>query len=138
QAVLKYEEAYHQCGLAPTGCKPEEFTALEGTTRPTMTQFVEGLVNEGLYFSRDVRGSYGVAESTTVESADAATAVFCIFDAGTVLGPLGPDGLPTVVNDQIQSIRYEYHVFLEGGDWLVGEVRQLERLGEGSSCPPAV
>ncbi len=136
QAVQDYATAYHLCGEKPAECVPESFTAVQGRSRSTVTDFVNGLMDEGLYFSADTRGSYLVAESTILESASEATAVFCVFDAGTVLGPVGPDGLPTVVNDQILSLRNEYYLFYENG-WLVGEKRELERVGEGSHCPPA-
>ena len=137
QAVQDYSVAYHACGAVPAACVPESFTAAQGRSFSTVTQFAQGLVDEGLYFSSDRRGSYVVAESVSVESGTQATAVFCVFDAGTVLGPNGPDGLPTVVNDQILSLRSEYVLFLEDDDWRVGEKRELERLGEGNLCPPA-
>ena len=129
--------AYHACGAAPVDCAPESFTAESGRSRSTVSEFVSGLISQGLYFSADRRGSYVVEESTSLVSETTATAVFCVFDAGTVLGPTGPDGLPTVVNDQLLSLRDEYQLFLEHGQWRVGEKRELEQLGEGSLCPPA-
>jgi len=137
QAVQDYSSAYHTCGVEPATCVPETFTAVSGRSRSTVTEFVEGLKDQGLYFSSELGGSYVVAESVSLDSQSEATAVFCVFDAGTVLGPAGPDGLPTVVNDQIVSLRDEYRLFLENGTWLVGEKQELERLGEGSLCPPA-
>ena len=91
----------------------------------------------GLYFSTDLRGSYLVAESVSVQSSTEATALYCVFDAAAVMGPIGPDGQPTVVNDQVISLRNEYHLFLENGLWKVGEQLELEELGEGNLCPPA-
>ena len=137
QAVQAYATAYHACGAEPAACAADTFTAVSGRSRSTVTEFAQGLVDQGLYFSPDQRGSYITVESVSIDSPSEATAVFCVFDAGTVLGPDGPDGLPTVVNNQIVSLRDEYHLFLENGNWLVGEKQELERLGEGSLCPPA-
>lgn len=95
------------------------------------------MAQQGLYFLPDPRGSYAVAESVNVVSATQATAIYCAFDAGTVMGPVGPDGVPTVVNDEVLSVRNEYRLYLEGGGWRVGEQRELEQLGRGSLCPPA-
>jgi hypothetical protein len=137
QAVQDYSTAYHQCGAVPADCQPDTFTAVQGHSRATLHEFASGLVGEGLYFSTDRRGSYLVSESISLPSPTEAIAVFCVFDAGTVLGPNGPDGLPTVVNDEVLSLRNEYSLFLENGSWRVGEKQELARLGEGSLCPPA-
>jgi hypothetical protein len=137
QAVQDYSEAYHQCGAAPASCVPENFTATQGHSRSTVTELATGMTQQGLYFSTDLRGSYLVAESVTIESPTEATAIYCAYDAGAVMGPNGPDGLPTVVNDQILSLRNEYRLFMEDGIWRVGEQLQLAVVGEGSLCPPA-
>ena len=137
QAVQDYSLAYHQCGMAPAVCDPTSFTATQGPSRSIVTKFATDMVQQGLYFSPDSRGSYIVVESVDVVSAKEATAVGCIYDAGTVLGPTGPDGLPTVLNDQILSLRNQYHLYLDEGGWRVGEKHELERLGEGNLCLPA-
>jgi ABC-type glycerol-3-phosphate transport system substrate-binding protein len=139
QAVQDYFEAYEQCGTTPSACTPEVFTATQGLSRATVTEFAKGLVAQGLYFSTDRRGMYLVAESVSTVSLTEATANYCVYDAGIVMGPIGPDGLPTVVNDVIESVKYTYRLFLEDEVWKVGEQRQLERLGQGSVslCPPA-
>lgn len=137
QAVQDYFEAYEQCGTAPATCVPAEFTATEGPSRAIVTEFAQGLAAQGLYFSTDRRGMYLVLESVTVSTPSEATATYCVYDPGIVLGANGPDGLPTVVNDQISSIRYSYGLFLEGGLWRVGRQHEVERLGEGSLCPPS-
>ena len=137
QAVQDYTLAYHLCGAAPASCLPESFTATQGHSRSTLVGLARGMAAQGLYFSTDLRGSYLVAESVTIVSPTEATAVFCAYDAGAVLGPIGPDGAPTVVDDQILSLRNEYHLFLESGAWRVGEQLPLETLGQGSQCPPA-
>ena len=90
-----------------------------------------------MYFSTDRRGQYLVVESVSLVSSGEASATYCLYDAGIVLGPNGPDGNPTVVNDAIGSVRYEYGVFLEDGAWKVGREHELEQLGEGNHCPPS-
>ena len=137
QAVQAYSDAYHACGVTPAACAPEAFTAAQGRSRATIADFANGLTDQGLYFSSDRRGSYVVEESIVIESSIEATAIYCVFDAGIVMGPTGPDGLPTVVNDQVLSLRDEYHLFLEHGSWLVGEKQELEHLGDGNLCPAA-
>ena len=137
QAVQDYGVAYHLCGVTPATCVPESFTAEEGHSRSTLLELATGMSQQGLHFAADARGSYLVAESVTMVSVTEATATFCAYDAGTVLGPNGPDGLATVVNDQVVSIRNEYRLYLEATDWRVGEQQQIEELGPGSLCPPA-
>lgn len=97
-----------------------------------------GMTEQGLHFSEDVRGTYLVAQSIDAESDISASAIYCAFDALTVLGPIGPDGLPTVVNDEILSYTYRYTLFAEDGVWRVGEQLQQQQLGEGNLCPPAL
>lgn len=136
QAVQDYFEAYEQCGAIPAACVPSDFTATQGPSRAVVTDFASAMVAEGLYFSADVRGTYLVAESVSMELPTEATAIYCAHDALIVLGPTGPDGLPTTVNDTIASVRYTYGLFLEDGSWLVGRQHESERLGTGNLCPP--
>jgi hypothetical protein len=135
QAVEDFLAQYFVCGQAPSQCEPSTFTATQGPSRVTIAQLISGMIDEGLYFSTDLRGSRLAAESVTHTSEDAATAVYCVFDALTVLGRNGPDGLPTIVNDAISSVRYVYSVYREDGNWIVGEQGEVERLGEGDLCP---
>jgi hypothetical protein len=136
-AVQDYFEAYEQCGMAPAACDPEAFTATQGPSRAILKDFAAGLIANGLYFSTDRRGMYLVAESVNVTSDSEANAIYCVYDAGIVMGPTGPDGAPTVINDVIASVRYSYDLFFESGAWSVGRQQQVERLGEGSLCPPS-
>ena len=137
KAVLAYAAAYHACGEAPATCVPSDFTAEQGRSRSTVTELATGMAQQGLYFSTDRRGSYLVAESVSIGSSTQASAIYCVFDAGAVMGPIGPDGQATVVNDVVASVRYTFTLFLDVGTWLVGEQQQIERLGEGSLCPPS-
>jgi hypothetical protein len=137
QAVQDYFEAYEKCGEIPSACNPADFTAAQGPSRAVVTEFATGLIAQGLYFSSDRRGMYLVAESVSDVTPTEASAIYCWYDPGVVMGPNGPDGLPTVVNDVISSIRYAYGLFLEDGVWKVGRQHELERLGDGNLCPPS-
>ena len=136
QAVQDYHAAYWNCGQSPAACDPATFTAIRGKSRSTITELVQGFVQQGLHSSVDLRGSSLVVESTTTNSSTEVAATSCWYDAGIVLGPLGPDGQPTIVNDEITSIRYNLVLYLEHGQWRVGEQLELERLGVGNLCPP--
>jgi hypothetical protein len=137
QAVQDYIGSYEQCGTLPATCDPATFTAVQGPSRAILSEFATAMVSEGLHFSTDRRGTYLVAESISSVSSTEASANYCWYDSLIVLGPIGPDGAPTVVNDTIASVRYTYGMFLEDGVWLVGRQHELERLGEGSLCPPS-
>ncbi len=136
-AVQDYFEAYEQCGMVPATCDPSTFTASQGPSRAILVDFAAEMVAAGLYFSSDRRGMYLVAESVSVTSPNEASAIYCLYDPGIVMGPVGPDGVPTVVNDLIVSVRYSYVLFFESGAWRVGRQHELQRLGEGSLCPPS-
>lgn len=136
-AVQDYIAGYFRCGQRPTECDPSTFTAVQGHSRAKLSELTTGMGQQGLYFSTDIRGSYLVSESVSEESDERATAIYCAFDAMTVLGPNGPDGLPTVVNDQILSFKNEFILFFEDAAWRVGEQYKQEQLAEGNACPPA-
>jgi hypothetical protein len=137
QAVQDYIAGYFACGQEPAACDPSTFTSSQGSSRVTVTDLASSMSANGLMFSTDLRGSYLVAESVAAESSQTATAIYCAYDATAVLGPIGPDGLPTVVNDEVLSYTYEYDVYLDATEWRVGSQRQLASLGEGNLCPPS-
>ena len=134
QAVQDYSAAYHQCGVDPATCDPATFTAAQGESRSTISELIRGMDEQGLHFGTDIRGSYIVSESISMTSPVLADVTACWYDAGIVLGPLGPDGNPTVVDDQVLSYRYAFSVYLEGGQWRVGTQMTVARLGEGNLC----
>jgi hypothetical protein len=134
QAVQDYVEAYHQCGADPAACAPDNFTAAQGHSRATIADLANGMAQQGLYFPADRNGSHINPQSVTMTRADEAETESCWYDAGAVLGPIGPDGLPTIVNDEVESLRISHTLFLENGLWRVGEQRQLEVLGETDAC----
>jgi len=134
QAVTNYEAAYWACGQSPSSCDPASFTAEQGKSRATIADLVQGFISNGLYFAADLGGSHLDAESVTELSATEATARTCWFDAAVVLGPNGPDGVPTVVNDEVQSIRYDIELFLEDGLWRVGGQVRVEQPADGDLC----
>lgn len=137
QAVQDYQSSYWACGQAPSACDPTAFTAVQGASRSTITELVSGMSSHGLYFGQDIRGSHIVTESVSMQSQASADVIACWYDAGVVFGPTGPDGNPTVVDDQVLSYRYRLVVYLENGSWRVGSQETIAKLGEGDLCPSA-
>ena len=121
----------------PSACDPTSFTAVRGKSRSTIQELSSGFVAGGLYFSSDLRGSYLVAESIVTNAPTEVVTGTCWYDAAIVLGPKGPDGQATVINDEILSIRYDLTLFLENGQWRVGAQLEKQQLGNGNLCPPA-
>ncbi len=136
QAVQDYWTAYRTCGEAPETCDPAAFLAPSSDALSTASAFVAALVEAGFHFSTDHRGSFARTDSVVVDG-DAATTIECIYDAGVVLGPIGPDGAPTVVNDRISSVRYTHQFQAIDGRWLVAREDKVESLGEGNQCGEA-
>jgi hypothetical protein len=133
-ALQDYEAAYWSCGQSPSTCDPASFTAVHGNSRATITEFVNGLVDNGLYFSADLGGSHLEANFVERLSPTEVTAQTCWFDAAVVLGPIGPDGAPTVVNDEVLTIRYDIDLYLENDLWRVGDQAKIEELSDGTTC----
>ena len=102
-----------------------------------MADYVASLRSHQIHLASDLRGSYVVVIDVTFDSSTVAHATFCGFDAGILLGPNGPDGKPTVVDDTITSAHRRYTMYLEGGAWRVGQDDLVDKLGDGNQCPPA-
>lgn len=134
QAVQEYSGAYFACGQAPSQCDPSTFTASEGASRHTVSDLIAGMIREGLYFSTDLRGSHISPLTIEVVNPSEVRVQSCWYDAGVVLGPPGPDGLPTVINDETGSSTYSHTLFLESGIWRVAEQNELESLSTEDSC----
>ena len=138
QAVQAYIAAYFVCGQAPAKCDPASFTASQGPSRSTITDLIAGMVKEGLYFSTDLRGSYLNPISVEMASLGEATVKSCWYDAGIVLGPVGPDGQATVINNETGSSSYSHTLYLEGGRWKVAQQSEVQNLGDGDLCGTAL
>ena len=134
QAVQDYIAAYFSCGQSPAQCDPATFTASQGPSRAIVTELATGMVRNGLYFSTDTRGSHINPTSVQMVNSNKVNVESCWYDAGVVLGPLGPDGQPTVVNDEAGSSRYVHTLVLEDGAWRVAEQRELEAVGAEDTC----
>ena len=89
---------------------------------------------DGQYVADDPRGTYALVQAVTFSSPDIALVVDCLYDALVILGPAGTDGQPTVVNEAAISTKYGHTVFLESGEWRVGEAQKVDALGEGDLC----
>jgi len=137
QAVQDYVASYFACGQEPGSCDPAAFTADTGHSREIVSQLVTGMIANGMHFSPDLHGSYIKPIAVRVIDASEATVESCSFDAVAVLGPIGPDGEPTVVNDEERSSRYSHSLVLEDGIWRVAEQSMDSDLGEGDACASA-
>jgi uncharacterized protein YcfL len=137
EAVQTYAAAYHTCGLSPATCDSATFTALEGRSRQTIAELATAMSKQGLYFSTDTRGSHVSAKDVSLVSPTQAAVMLCWYDAGIVLGPPGPDGLPTVVNDESGTSLYSLTLFLEDGTWRVAEQSQPVPVAPGDQCASA-
>jgi hypothetical protein len=135
QAAVKiFFDAYDLCGRTPDQCDPSLFTASKGAARRVLTEAVDELARRGLYFSPDTRGTYHVVEIVLRLNDETAVATLCLYDAGILLGPDGPDGQPTVVSDAISSVRYDYTMYLEAQGWQLGLATKVDELGTGDRC----
>jgi hypothetical protein len=134
-AIQDYFVAYEACGQVPASCDPSLFLAREGSARAVITKLISALDNSGDYFGADLRGSRVIAEKVVFDSNNKATITSCWFDAGQLLGPDGPDGKPTVINDAISSNTLVHVLYFESGRWLVGQEDRIAQLGEGDQCP---
>ena len=133
QALQDYFKSYDECGLAPAECDPTAFSAPDSEAQKNLVKFFGDMKGRDLRFSPDDRGSYKVIEAVEV-GADVSRLSACLYDAGVVLGPDGPDGQPTVVNDAIESVRNRYEMRLIAGSWLLAESVEIDYLGEGDKC----
>jgi hypothetical protein len=131
-ALDAYWAGYQACGESPATCDIT-YLAEQGPIREITKQGFADLADRGWYFSPDRRGSNYAIQSTSVRG-DQAVVESCVFDAGIVLGPNGPDGQPTVVNDEERSLSVKHTLFLEDGVWRVGQEDILVELGSGNLC----
>ena len=136
KGVQDFFAAYMVCGQAPAKCHASDFHSGRGTAVGQGTVYFQGLAARGEYFGPDLRGSYIVTQSVALEDATSAVTFSCWYDASTLLGPIGSDGQPTVLNDKIISVREKQELFFDGTDWKVGEAATVEDLGDGNKCPP--
>src|SRR3954453_20255776 len=70
QALQRYIDAYHACGVAPGECVPGTFTADQGHSRVTIAELAKGMSEQGLYFSTDLSGSHIAPLSVTLKGAN--------------------------------------------------------------------
>jgi hypothetical protein len=150
QAVLDYWAASRACGQRPKLCKPQTFTASEGTLRQDVETYVATLIskNEHLATVDTVRPggtavstdeSYVVVDSVTVDlsTGTTATTVECVFDPTPLLGPPGADGQPQVVTSDAVARRFVHTFYLEGSRWLAG-AEQADTSGACADTPDTV
>jgi hypothetical protein len=133
QAVQDYFVRYHACLQVPSECVPESFLARQGSTLQLMKEALAEMVKRELYVGDDLQGAFIVVESQARVESEVVRVMACWFDAAVVFGPVGPDLLPTVVNDEIRNSHHELTLYLENGVWRVG-IKVKTPLPEGQTC----
>jgi len=136
RGVQDFFAAYMACGQAPAKCHPADFHSVRGTAVGQGTVYFQGLTARGEYFGPDLRGSYIVTQSVSLDDPTSAVAFSCWYDASVLLGPPGSDGQPTVLNDNKISVREKQALYFDGTAWKVGEAATVQDLGDGNQCPP--
>ncbi len=136
QAIQDYLVAYFACGQKPAECDPEVAMAPGGPGATSLDEFRQALVDREWRFDTDIHGTRLVVTKVVMFGAEGAEVTSCIFDAGVLLGPDGPDGKPTVVNDEAKTSTYVHHVRLVEGRWRVWEQLPPVFVGEGDLCGP--
>jgi hypothetical protein len=136
KGVQDFFTAYMACGQAPAQCHAADFHSTRGTAVGQGTVYFQGLASRGEYFGPDLRGSYIVTQSVALDDATSAVTFSCWYDASMLLGPVGADGQPTVLNDKIISVREKQELYFDGTNWKVGEAATVQDLGDGNKCPP--
>jgi hypothetical protein len=125
-----------RCGEAPARCDVSflaEGSPIQGRARDSFAR----RAGADQYYSTDHRGTYIRVEDITARTSTSVTAIACWYDPVVILGPPGPDGAPTIVDDRAISNRKEYTFVDDRGSWKVAEQVQLEDLGEGDQCDGA-
>jgi hypothetical protein len=132
-AMDDYIDAFFDCGQRPEACSTS-FAADQGDLRGRLDTAFRQLAGAEQYFAENRRGTYVVIEDLTSRTPEKTAATACWFDAGILLGPAGPDGAPTVVNDATSSRRFAVGFYLEGDEWKLGDLTEIERLGSEDLC----
>jgi hypothetical protein len=99
-----------------------------------MSRLVQQFVDGDRYLSSDRRGTYMRVQSVERDSATRAVASVCWYDAASQLGPVGPDGQPTVINDRITSRLLDITMENVDGRWLASELSESEVIAEDADA----
>jgi hypothetical protein len=121
QAVDRFYEGYIPCVQSPSTCDPTTFISSQGGLLATMRSQLAEKVANGEHTSTDTRGTHWVVQLAQFIDEAKGSAVTCVFDALIVLGPPGPDGESTVVDDSTGSYTYVFTIYRDGDRWLVGD-----------------
>jgi hypothetical protein len=124
---------YLRCGETPARCDVS-FLADGSPIQTVVRQRAMDRAGADQYYAPDNGMSYIRVESITSRSATQVNAITCWFDAIVVLGPPGPDGSATIVNDQQLSVRTEYVLSFEQARWKVADGTEIALLGDGNLC----
>jgi hypothetical protein len=122
-----------RCGEAPARCDLS-FLADGSPIQERGRRLAEDRAGADQYYASDSRGTYVRVEAVANRTDTDVLATTCWFDAIVILGPPGPDGLPTTVDDRAISSRKQHSLVREDGQWKVTEQTEIEELGEGDQC----
>ena len=134
-AVHIYDAGYLACGEAPATCDPSGFTASTGPVRANLVEFFAGMAAQGMYFGPgDEPEILSIGELRPGTSGEEAEVDVCIWSTGVVYGPPGPDGNPTVVNDEKTTLRFTYRLVREVERWVVSEEIPGDSVVGANAC----
>lgn len=119
QAVLDYWTAQQRCQQRPSNCRPERFTADQGTLRSDVAAAVSTMLASGWHRGTpdEADGGYVAVGAITVgPDATTATADECVYDPSPLL-----DSKDVVVTSVAVPHHITHTVYLEGDTWKVGD-----------------
>jgi hypothetical protein len=134
QAALDFfVDSYVTCLEQPAECD-RSFVVSGAPMADTILELSQQYINDDRYLATDRRGTYIRLQSFERVGSETIIATTCLYDATIQLGPDGPDGQPTTVNDRITSRIFDFTLVDSDGRWLTSELREIELLAEGSDA----
>jgi hypothetical protein len=130
QAALDfYVDAFLTCGERPAECD-QSFVAPDSSIAQGVAAFVQRFIDNDWYISTDRRGTYIRLTSIDSKSTTEVDVTACWYDPTVLLGAPGPDGQPTVVNDEVASQIFHMTFTKVTDRWLASELTSGEILAK--------
>jgi hypothetical protein len=122
QAALdSFVDAFLTCGERPAECD-QSFVAPNSSSSRGTAAFVQRFIDNDWYISTDRRGTYIRLISVDSRSGAEVDITACWYDPTVRLGPAGPDGEPTVVNDEVVSQIFRMTFTRIADKWLASDL----------------
>jgi hypothetical protein len=137
--VVRYGRQTITCVSAPTKCDVAAITATEGSHREIFTRGVAALVGRHWEARENADDPYYDLVSRVQLSEDQRSAIVstCTWDPVFLWEVHGAsDGSDVLANNARSTSHREYTVFLEGGEWRVGEIKVLDKVEGQNKCAP--